>query len=93
MTPGYRTWDPSVVVLFSFAAFFAMILSDAGYAVMLAAALPLMWPRLGRARSGSRCETSFCRGRRLVGYGVIVGSYFGIVLPRDPSWRLWRCST
>ena len=30
MTPGYHTWDPSVVVFFSFAVFFAMIFSDAG---------------------------------------------------------------
>ncbi len=35
-TPGYRSWDPSLVVAFSFAIFFAMILSDAGYFSWLA---------------------------------------------------------
>ena len=29
-TPGYRSWDPSLIVFFSFAIFFAMILADAG---------------------------------------------------------------
>ena len=37
MTPGYHTWDPSIVVFFSFAVFFAMIFADAGYALMLGA--------------------------------------------------------
>ena len=35
MTPGYWTWDPSGVVLVSFAIFFAMILADAGYAAVI----------------------------------------------------------
>jgi V/A-type H+-transporting ATPase subunit I len=33
--PGYRTWDPSSVMFFSFTLFFAMILSDAGYALVM----------------------------------------------------------
>src|SRR5262249_60583700 len=35
MTPAYRLWDPSKAVFFAFAAFFAMILSDAGFAAIL----------------------------------------------------------
>ena len=33
--PAYHAWDPSRVLFFSFALFFAMILSDAGYAAVL----------------------------------------------------------
>ena len=36
ITPEYRTWDPSVVMYFSFAVFFGMIMSDAGYGLILA---------------------------------------------------------
>ncbi len=82
MTPGYRTWDPSVIVLFSFAAFFAMILADAGYALILAVALGLMWARLGRARNTRRVRDLFLiLVIASLAYGVIVGSYFGTSPP------------
>ncbi|MEW4564413.1 ATPase V [Bremerella sp. JC770] len=48
MTPGYWTWDPSSIVLVSFAIFFAMILADAGYAIVLGLALAVYWQSLGR---------------------------------------------
>lgn len=78
MTPGYRMWDPSSIVFVSFSLFFAMIMSDAGYAAVLGLILLLAWRKLGRSGGGRRF-------RRLavaivlasVGYGVIVGSYFG----------------
>lgn len=82
MTPGYRTWDPSVIVLFSFATFFAMILADAGYALILAVALGLMWSRLGRARNANRVRNLFLiLVIASLAYGVIVGSYFGTSPP------------
>lgn len=48
MTPGYRTWDPAAVVLVSFAIFFAMIMADAGYALVLGVGLAFFWKRLGQ---------------------------------------------
>jgi len=77
-TPGYRDWDPSQVLFFSFALFFAMIMADAGYAMVLSLGLLAGWKRLGRSRGG-------CRLRNLIGvtlgvalvYGMLVGSYFG----------------
>src|SRR5258708_35569352 len=36
-THGYRSWDPSLFFAFSFAIFFAMLLSDANYALVLPA--------------------------------------------------------
>jgi V/A-type H+-transporting ATPase subunit I len=86
MTPAYRMWDPSKIVLFAFALFFAMIIADAGYGVVLGGILWAMWKRLGATASG--------RGLRSVMltlvifsivYGVLLGSYFGVE-PSQGSW-------
>jgi V/A-type H+-transporting ATPase subunit I len=78
-TPGYRAWDPSTVVFFSFALFFAMILGDAGYAALLGGTLALYWRRLGRSVTGRRMRvlSASVVGASLL-YGVMVGSYFGV---------------
>jgi len=77
--PPYRSWDPSVVLFFSFSMFFAMILSDAGYGLVLMGLLLACWKRLGQSSHG--------RSYRLLGlslsgasiaYGLLVGSYFGV---------------
>lgn len=82
MTPGYRLWDPSSLVFFSFSVFFAMILSDAGYALVMAAGLLLGWARMGRSETGRRFRILFAA---LVAtsavWGVLVGSYFGYAPP------------
>lgn len=79
MTPRYWLWDPSIIVFFSFALFFAMIFADAGYSAILGLILASLWKRLG--------QSDFGRGFRillatLVGagviYGLLVGSYFGL---------------
>ena len=77
-TPGYRDWDPSRVLFFSFALFFAMIMADAGYAAVLGVGLLSVWKRLGRSQSGKRLRNlaGITLGAAL-GYGVLVGSYFG----------------
>lgn len=79
MTPSYSLWDPSTTIFFSFAIFFAMIFSDAGYAIVLGAILAFFWKRLGKTVTGQRFRNvllaltifSFI-------WGVLVGSYFGI---------------
>jgi V/A-type H+/Na+-transporting ATPase subunit I len=78
-TPAYRDWDPSVLVFFSFAAFFAMILADAGYALVLAVLVGLLWKGMGRSAGGRnfRVQALVGLGFALV-YGVLAGSYFGI---------------
>ncbi|MBV0932390.1 V-type ATP synthase subunit I [Marinobacterium weihaiense] len=80
--PGYRAWDPSRVVFFSFAAFFALILSDAGYALLLAGVLVFYWARMGQSETGRRLRVL---GISLCGFsavwGVLVGSYFGAPPP------------
>ncbi len=80
--PGYRNWDPSPVLFFSFALFFAMILSDAGYALVVAACLLAFRGRLKSSVSGRRI---FRMGLMVAAasllYGVLAGSYFGYVPP------------
>jgi V/A-type H+-transporting ATPase subunit I len=83
MTPGYWGWDPSGVVLVSFAIFFAMILADAGYAAILGLGLLMVWRRLGRSMAGRRFRPllALIILMSLV-YGALVGSYFGITPPK-----------
>jgi V/A-type H+-transporting ATPase subunit I len=81
-TPGYRSWDPSSVLFFSFALFFAMILSDAGYGLLLGVLLLAYWTRIGKTAIGQRLRNL---GAVLVvatlGWGVLTGGYFGLAPP------------
>jgi V/A-type H+/Na+-transporting ATPase subunit I len=66
----------------SFAIFFAMIIADAGYAILFSLGTAFFWSRMGASASGRRvrtllaglCATSFV-------YGVAAGSYFGFAPP------------
>ncbi len=85
-TPGYRGWDPSLVVFFSFTLFFSMILSDAGYATLLGLGVIAGWRAMGRGDTGRRLRilaASLCASALV--WGVMVGSYFGISPPAG-SW-------
>lgn len=75
--PDYRSWDPSVHLYLSFALFFAMILSDAGYALLLAVGLALSWKKLPAAMAGL---LRFMLAGAAI-WGVMVGSYFGYEAP------------
>ncbi|WP_026374901.1 V-type ATP synthase subunit I [Aestuariibacter salexigens] len=82
--PGYRTWDPSKVLLASFCLFFAMILADAGYALVLLVALLAFRRKAQRSEKG---RAYYLLGLALcistLVYGVMVGSYFGLAPPVD----------
>ena len=82
MTPAYRSWDPSLLVFAAFAVFFAMILSDAGYAALIGLGTALYWRRMGRGATGARLRVLLAA---LAGvsflYGVCAGSYFGVAPP------------
>lgn len=80
--PSYASWDPSRVVFFSFAVFFAMILSDAGYACALLLVTAFKW----RAWQGEQKTQRLSRllltmGILSLAWGVAVGSYFGAAPP------------
>jgi V/A-type H+-transporting ATPase subunit I len=82
MTPGYWAWDPSGVVLVSFAIFFAMILADAGYAAVLGVGLFAFWRKLGLSTTGRRFRPLLALIVAVsIVYGVLVGSYFGVAPP------------
>ena len=85
-TPGYRAWDPSIVVFFSFALFFAMIISDAGYGLVLAALLACYWKPMGGSTGGRHFRILSVVGLvTTVIYGVLVGSYFGLEPEQVPQ--------
>lgn len=80
--PSYGSWDPTLLLLVSFPLFFAMIMADAGYGLVLGALLVLFWRRLGGSARGRSYRTL---GAWLVFatcvYGALVGSYFGAAPP------------
>ncbi|MGZ8238784.1 MAG: V-type ATP synthase subunit I [Methylobacter sp.] len=82
MTPGYRSWDPSQIVFISFALFFAMILADAGYALLLGAFLFSFWRKMGASPGGRRFRP-LCLAIVVFSllYGMLIGSYFGVTPP------------
>lgn len=85
-TPGYCGWDPSIIVFFSFASFFAMILSDAGYAAAMLTLLALKWHSLGNSIRGRRLRILVLDTLGLsIIWGILLGSYFGYTPPID-SW-------
>lgn len=87
--PGYRSWDPAMVVFFSFVLFFAMIMSDAGYALVLFGLLGFYWGKLSRSEGGRRlrnlCVSLF--GASFI-WGVLAGGYFGVT-PSEDSFLGW----
>ncbi|MEM1050484.1 MAG: V-type ATP synthase subunit I [Pseudomonadota bacterium] len=80
--PSYGSWDPTLLLLISFPLFFAMIMADAGYGLVLGALLAIFWRRLGGTVRGRSYRTL---GAWLVFatclYGALVGSYFGAAPP------------
>jgi V/A-type H+-transporting ATPase subunit I len=78
-TPSYSGWDPSSVVLYSFAIFFAMIISDGGYGLILALVVARFWKRLSNSAVGRRWRwVLLTLVASTIAYGVLVGSFFGV---------------
>ncbi len=83
-TPDYRSWDPTKILLGSFCLFFAMILADAGYAVVLMLALLTVRKKLlnrPKGRAYFLLGSGLCLSTLL--YGAMVGSYFGVTPAPD----------
>ncbi|RAU19406.1 V-type ATP synthase subunit I [Nitrincola tibetensis] len=80
--PGYRSWDPSRVVFFSFAAFFAIIMSDAGYAALMGLVLAYYWKNMASSETSRRLRSlAVTLTATSLVWGVLVGSYFGANAP------------
>ena len=84
--PSYRGWDPSRILFFSFSLFFAMILSDAGYAALLGLLLAGFWRKLGRSEGGRRWRVLMALiVTTSIIWGAMAGSYFGLEPPQG-NW-------
>ncbi len=81
-TPPYGSWDPSAVLFVSFAIFFAMIMADAGYGLMLLLLIGLFRTSFGGSPAGRRLRTlGLVLAGSTVAYGVLIGGYFGLNPP------------
>lgn len=89
-TPNYFEWDPSLAIFVSFTAFFAMIMSDAGYALLLGAALGVFWRPIGRTVGASMRAMFVVMLVVALAWGVLVGSYFGLPPPTSALASLHR---
>ncbi len=82
MTPGYRAWDPSIVLFISFCLFFAMIFADAGYGALLGLIVAAVWKKMETTRALRRMRTLFTAlACSSIVYGILAGSYFGLAPP------------
>lgn len=79
-TPGYREWDPTPIIAFSFAAFFGLMIADVVYAV----GLILLGKYLVTRFFGSKSEAVrllqkviYISGGVGIAMGVLSGSYLG----------------
>ncbi|PVB62229.1 V-type ATPase 116kDa subunit family protein [Labrenzia sp. 011] len=81
-TPGYRDWDPSPIVFVSFIVFFGMIMTDAGYGLLLLLLLFLFRGRFAGSALGRRMlRLSVWLAVSTTVFGVLTGSYFGVGPP------------
>lgn len=84
--PSYRALDPSLILFFSFSVFFAMILADAGYGLVIGLLTLIVWRWLGRINSGVWLKPLLILISLFsIIYGVLLGSYFGIEL-QQTNW-------
>lgn len=81
--PGYKGWDPSIVLFCSFLVFFAMILSDAGYAAVLLILVAGLWRFMGRSVVRPARGLMLMSGLVSLVWGVLVGSYWGFNPPES----------
>lgn len=82
-TPGYRDWDPSIIVYVSFILFFGMIVTDAGYGLLLLTVLLVYRKRFGKSRTTRRLhKMAIWLMLSTTAFGIATGSYFGITPPK-----------
>jgi V/A-type H+-transporting ATPase subunit I len=87
--PGYRSLDPSAFIYFSFSLFFAIILADAGYALVLGGILGIYWRRLEATAKLKQLRNMMAAiVAASLAFGVLVGSYFGVT-PGEGSLLGW----
>jgi V/A-type H+-transporting ATPase subunit I len=83
-TPGYREFDISFIFLLFFSLFFAMLIGDAGYGIVLFI-LTLVGRLLMRRRAGGAFTLLFVLSAATIVWGALSGTWFGVeALARNP---------
>lgn len=86
ITPSYRAWDPTWILHASFSFFFAMIMSDAAYGLLMGLALAFAWRKLGQTPKLQRLRNLFLTlVIATIVYGALAGSWFGTT-PASVAW-------
>ena len=75
--PAFDMWDPSRTIFLSFVFFFAMIVSDAGYGLLLGLGWLISRKKMS-CHSQGLCNLFGALVAATIVYGVLVGSYFGV---------------
>ena len=78
-TPAYTDWDPSSWVFFSFTLFFAMIVGDGGYGLLLFAFMLFLKIKLKNPGAAMRrfINLSLVLTGATAVYGILTGAFFG----------------
>ena len=83
-TPSYWSADPTKTIFFSFSLFFAMIMADAGYGLILLFPILWKWKAMGRSAIMKALRPLFLSlSIGTIIFGTLVGSFFGISPPKD----------
>jgi V/A-type H+-transporting ATPase subunit I len=79
-TPSYRDWDPSSWVFFSFVMFFAMIIADGGYGLILLVISLFLKIRFRKAKTAMRrfINMSLILSIGTMVFGIASGAFFGL---------------
>lgn len=88
-TPSIRDRDPSLWVFFAFAIFFSVIVSDAGYGLILLMISAFLFYKF--RKKGGLTRRLILLGLSLsigsILWGALTFSFFGIDIPADNQWR------
>jgi V/A-type H+-transporting ATPase subunit I len=83
-TPGYMEFDISFIFLLFFSLFFAMLIGDAGYGIILFI-LTLVWRLAVHRRAGGAFSLLFVLSGATIVWGALSGTWFGVeALSRNP---------
>jgi V/A-type H+-transporting ATPase subunit I len=79
-TPSYKDWDPSTWVFFSFTIFFAMIMADGGYGLLLLLIMLIAKFKLKNTSPSMKrfINMSLILSGATVAYGLASGGFFGL---------------
>ncbi len=84
-TPNYSDWDPSSWVFFSFTIFFAMIMADGGYGLLLLILMLYLKFKIKKPSAGIKrfINMSIILSGATFVYGVLSGGFFGLDLATE----------